>query len=108
MVSGVIAAGADVGGVPARPLNEKGEGPVDLPELVMRILGLASPPGPSDGPEQIAQWDSLGTLRLLLAVEETFGITLGEDEMKAARSVAHLTEVVAAARARASEKLAGV
>ena len=100
MVSGAIPPGAVFGGVPARALTDAAPtDALDLPDLVMRVLGLARHPDPSDGPDQIPEWDSLGTLRLLLAVEERFGITLGEDDMKAARSVAHFSEVVDRARA---------
>jgi maltose O-acetyltransferase len=104
MVSGTIPPGASFGGVPARALT--GAAPtdeLDLPNLVMHVLGLSRHPDPSEGPDQIPEWDSLGTLRLLLAVEERFGIALGEDDMKAARSVAHLSEMVAAARERATD-----
>jgi len=103
MVSGPIAAGAVVGGVPARAAGEKGLTDLDLPDLVMRVLGLAERPELRDGPDEIPQWDSLGTLRLLLAVEETFEVALGEEEMKSARSVAELAEIVGGARAKKTE-----
>jgi len=103
MVSGPIAAGAVVGGVPARAAGEKGLTDLDLPDLVMRVLGLAERPELRDGPDEIPQWDSLGTLRLLLAVEETFEVALGEEEMKSARSVAELAEIGGGARAKKTE-----
>jgi acetyltransferase-like isoleucine patch superfamily enzyme len=105
MVSGKVPAGAVYGGVPARPVSEKAEtDALDIPALIMRVLGLHERPAPSDGPDQIPQWDSLGALRLLLAIEDTFDIALGEDDMKSARSVAQLTDVVSAARDRAAQK----
>jgi acyl carrier protein len=64
--------------------------------LVQSVLGLSERPRDSDGPEQIPAWDSLGTLRLLLAIEETLGITLHEGEMRAANTVATLSEIVEA------------
>jgi acyl carrier protein len=66
----------------------------------MQVLSLPSIPDASAGPEQIAQWDSLGALRLIVAIEDTFGIALGEDQMKAARSIRDLATHVEAARLR--------
>jgi acyl carrier protein len=83
--------------VPARSLVKEVATSSDargIPQLVMSILGLPAVPSPSDGPEQIAQWDSLGTLKLLLGLEETFDVTLGEDDVKAARSVDRLSQIV--------------
>ncbi len=97
MVSGLIPSGATVGGVPARMVNAAGsttgkDG--DVAALVQAVLGLAKRPLATDGPEQIPEWDSLGTLRLLLAIEESYGITLDEKEMRAANTVAALAAVV--------------
>lgn len=103
VVSGPIAAGAIVGGVPARPLQmAKGDQETDIASLVAEVLGLDAPPGPDDGPEQIAQWDSLGSLRLLLAVEDAFGVTLGERDLKEIRSVAGLQAFIVRARESAA------
>jgi acyl carrier protein len=60
-------------------------------------------PDLSWGPDQIPEWDSLGTLRLLLAIEEAFGITVSEKEIQAARTVASLSDTVERARRRTSE-----
>jgi acetyltransferase-like isoleucine patch superfamily enzyme len=108
VVSGEVADGAVVEGNPARSRSAPVEGadaPADaaVPRLVMQVLGLRSVPGPDAGPEQIAQWDSLGALRLIVALEETFAITLAEDQVKSARSIRELTQHVAAARLRASK-----
>jgi acyl carrier protein len=93
-----------VGGVPAQVLG--GDAPattdeLDLPELLQRVLGLDQKPAPSDGPDQIPEWDSLGALKILLAVERTYQITVREDQLKSAQSVARLMEIVASARAKA-------
>ena len=102
VVSGHIAASAVVGGVPARSLvKESPSEKADLPTLVMRVLNLSAPPNLKDGPDQIPQWDSLGSLKLLLALEQTFGVTIGERQLKSAQSVAGLAEIVRAARASA-------
>lgn len=55
---------------------------------------LAEKPEPSDGPDQIPEWDSLGALKILLAIEKTYGISVREDQLKAAQSVARLDEIV--------------
>jgi acetyltransferase-like isoleucine patch superfamily enzyme/acyl carrier protein len=105
-VSGTIAAGARVSGVPARehaPPSAGGRESADLdglPEVVMRVLGLSSPPAPDHGPDQIAQWDSLGSLKLLLALEEAFEITLHEEEVVRVRNVSDLAVLVERAQER--------
>jgi hypothetical protein len=103
VVSGRIADGTVVGGVPARPVTEPalGEGH-DVATVVMRVFRLPKLPDPVDGPVEIAQWDSLGTLHLLLALEDTFGIQLSSDDVAKAGSVAGLTKLVEFARRRPS------
>jgi len=103
VVSGKVPAGARVSGVPARVVVESGADDtdaVDLPKLVMGVLGLSKPPAESDGPAQIREWDSLGALKIVLAVEEAYGVSLSEQELKAIASVAELARVVESARAR--------
>ncbi|HWZ91461.1 MAG TPA: phosphopantetheine-binding protein, partial [Polyangiaceae bacterium] len=105
VVSGRIAAGAVVAGVPARALAAAGEAngaavDVELPALVMSVLGLPSLPLPSHGPAEIREWDSLGALKLVLAIEEAFGISLSEQELKSLDSVAQLALAVTAAKSR--------
>lgn len=99
VVSGAVPAGAVFGGVPARAVTntavEPGAGGVELPELVKRVFGLKRVPDLSDGPDTIAEWDSLGSLRLLLALEEAYAVTISEEDMRAARSLARLADVVA-------------
>jgi acyl carrier protein len=106
VVSGDVAEGAVVEGNPARArfrgagAGDDAPAVSDVPRLVMQVLALPSLPDASAGPEQIAQWDSLGALRLIVAIEETFGIALAEDQMKAARSIRELAGHVEAARLR--------
>jgi acyl carrier protein len=57
-------------------------------------------PDLADGPAQIKEWDSLGALRILLAVEEDLGVTLGEQDMAKVRTVADLVATVDEARSR--------
>ena len=46
-------------------------------------------------------WDSFGHVRIVLALEQLFGIELSMAEIEAADSIAGLTSVVEAAQARA-------
>ena len=96
VVSGNIEAGSVVGGVPARPLGSglESNGKSDLVELVTRVLGLQAPPALDDGPDQIPSWDSLGTLKLLLALEEAYSVSIQHEAMKNATSVAGLSAIV--------------
>jgi len=100
VVSGVVPAGACVGGVPARsrapgPARQEGD---DLPSrvaaAVARALGLNEAPAPESGRESIPGWDSLGALLVLLALEEEFAVTLDEAKVPYASSVADLTGLV--------------
>jgi acyl carrier protein len=92
VVSGTVPPGACASGVPARvfrgaagatggPSSFLGEGDPGLLDRVRAVVaetfhvGL---PDPADGPSQIPAWDSLGTLRLLLGLEEAFGVVLPE------------------------------
>jgi serine acetyltransferase len=101
MVSGVVPSGVTIGGVPARAVvasNAAARDSVDMAELVQNVLGLAERPHPSEGPSQIPAWDSLGALRLLLAIEEMCGVSLEEEVMQAAKTVAALAAIVEAKR----------
>lgn len=109
VVSGAIPAGACASGVPARAVSDSGmlaDGPFSRPgassaDLLERIRDVVAetfhvaPPDPADGPSRIPGWDSLGSLRLLLALEEQFGVVL-PDALEDARSVDELCDVVAA------------
>jgi acetyltransferase-like isoleucine patch superfamily enzyme/acyl carrier protein len=107
VVSGTVPPGACASGVPARvfaadslaapsPLRAAAK----ASDLLERIRALVAEtfhvglPDPADGPSQIPAWDSLGTLRLLLALEEEFGIVLPE-ALGDAGNVRELCEVVA-------------
>jgi acetyltransferase-like isoleucine patch superfamily enzyme len=106
VVAGAVAAGAHVAGVPARPVGGAAlplpghAGAGDVPEVVRRALGLAGGLAPEDGPSTVPQWDSLGGLRVLLALEEAFGVGLSEDVVLRVATVADLMDVVARAVGR--------
>lgn len=105
VVSGEVPAGATVGGVPARPVGP-GQQPAaddpaaEVPRVVAETLALAAPPSPEQGPNDLAGWDSLGALRLLLALEERFGVTLDEAAVPRVRRVGDLVALVQAALER--------
>jgi hypothetical protein len=102
VVSGEVPAGARVSGVPARvkAAEVSGADAVEVPVIVMRALGLASPPALEAGPSVLPQWDSLGALKLLLALEDAFSVSLAEDEVARAACVADLAAIVSRALAR--------
>jgi acetyltransferase-like isoleucine patch superfamily enzyme/acyl carrier protein len=97
VVSGAVPAGTTVSGNPAIPLGGRVEGASSVAAVVARVFQLAGPPGPELGPDDIAAWDSLGALRLLLALEATFSIVLDERQLAGVRDVAGLERAVAAA-----------
>jgi acetyltransferase-like isoleucine patch superfamily enzyme/acyl carrier protein len=99
VVAGKIREGAVVSGVPAREAvrqeGTSGEPAADsVLNVIRQSLGLSHSPQLHHGPSEIPQWDSLGALRLLLALEEAFGVTLSEDEVLRVSTVADLTRVV--------------
>lgn len=112
VVSGAIPPDVIAGGVPARvlrrlqPLSEeqadvgRQETIVDN-QITQRVKGvftktfrLANSVNLSWGPSQIAQWDSLGHLNLIVALESEFGVTLTEDDMLHITTVRHACEVI--------------
>ncbi len=105
VVSGDVPAGARVAGVPALvkapAVVEGGPAHLDVPLVVMRTLGLPAVPALDRGPADIPEWDSLGALKLLLALEDAFGVSLAEDEMARVASVADLASMVTHALAHA-------
>jgi acetyltransferase-like isoleucine patch superfamily enzyme/acyl carrier protein len=121
VVTGKIPAGVRASGVPARVLDAAGvptrrEGAAaaandnainegTLPEQVRRVVAstfaLESPPELSSGPDSIPAWDSLGTLTLLLAIEDEFQVALSEEEMLDAKNVQDLIDSISCARGRA-------
>ena len=63
-----------------------------------------APPDPGSGPDDVPEWDSLGSLKLLLALEEAFGCTIDEDVLAAARTVGDVQRVVELTRQRAAAR----
>ena len=104
VVSGDVKENAVLQGNPARPVAvdepAMDASSAEVPKLVMQVLGLPHLPDLHDGPTTIPQWDSLGALRLIVALEDLFGIALTEDEFKGARSVLDLMGNIDAAQRR--------
>jgi acyl carrier protein len=99
-VFGVIAPGALVAGVPARTKGKESPQKTNLAvaSIVKRMFGLSSLPTPLDGPGQIPEWTSAAFIRLLLALEEVFEVTLPAEQVLQAGSIADLSKLVARAR----------
>lgn len=101
VVKGQVAAGARLRGNLARRVvpddlhfGDVALGAAAVPGVVAYTFGLPLPPAAGTHRDDIAQWDSLGTLNLLLSLEQTFGVTLAEDSIATARTVADLMEIV--------------
>jgi len=102
VVSGDVPANTVVAGVPARPERAGAMEEAEVSAIVRSVFGLKELPLPDAGPGQVPGWDSLGALKLLLALEEAFGVTLTEHDMMRAKSIADLDAVVQEAGARSS------
>jgi maltose O-acetyltransferase len=111
VVSGTVPAGVTVSGNPARA--HAGAHAAALPEdparaiplLVQEVLALRRLPDLGEGPDELPEWNSLGALRLILALEERFAITLTEEELRTAHSVRDLVDRVEVALRRSVPSL---
>lgn len=56
-------------------------------DAVALVLGIDAPPGRSLSRDTTPEWDSLRHIEIMLAIEDEFGISLGEDEFAALNSV---------------------
>jgi acetyltransferase-like isoleucine patch superfamily enzyme/acyl carrier protein len=104
VVTGVVPAGARVGGVPARAIGD-GNAEVVAVELdavltvVQRTFGMAERPASTLERSEIAAWDSLGHLNLLLSLEQTFGVLVNADALGRVAQVGDLVALLDAAPA---------
>jgi acyl carrier protein len=87
---------AALAAIVAARLDDAAGADVDLADLVQSVLGLPQRPLATQGPADIAAWDSLGTLRLLLAIEEAYKVSLNEAEMRAGNTIAALSAIIGA------------
>lgn len=105
VVSGRVAAGSHVRGVPARVVEPTREvtqletTEAAVQRVAMQVFQLSEPPRISSGPDEIPRWDSLGALSFLLALEECFQLTLNFEEAASVRQLADVVAVVQRARA---------
>ena len=105
-ISGVVAAGATVTGVPARTPGPEAPRKADAAvlDIARRVFGLPLAPAAADGPGVIGQWDGHGVIRLLLALEEEFGVTLSPERMRCATNLADVSRLVTQARSAGSSR----
>jgi acetyltransferase-like isoleucine patch superfamily enzyme/acyl carrier protein len=101
VVSGVVQSGARVSGVPARESHSPVAAPPALVATLSAVLDVVAEtfvlnelPDPAQTLESIEGWDSLGTLNLLLSLEERFGLPLSGEELFQAFSVADLADKI--------------
>jgi len=103
VVSGAVEEGMRVSGVPARPLlastakgSAQGAMTVEsrIAGVAMACFRLNALPTMEDGPGQIARWDSLGGLLLVLALEEEFGVLVGPDQAHTLRRLGDFVPVL--------------
>ena len=106
VVSGAIAAGVTVTGNPATPRvrpgpARPGHDTTDLVcETIQATFGLTTPPEPAINRDAIPAWNSLGALRLLVALTDATGLALPDTELLGATSVDEVTEIVERALVR--------
>jgi maltose O-acetyltransferase len=111
VVTGIIPPDVIAGGVPARVLRRLRPAPEQgtkdhhsqladdeitqrVKKVFVKTFRLAGSVDLSWGPSQIARWDSLGHLNLILALESEFGITMTEDDMLNIVSVRHACDII--------------
>jgi len=105
VVASDIPAGIVARGVPARAVTSDRGLPASTEETLARVTRVVgstfSVDGllPTDGPAQVRGWDSLGSLRLLLGVEDEFKIVLREGSFAEIHSVEELAAAVSTALA---------
>jgi acetyltransferase-like isoleucine patch superfamily enzyme/acyl carrier protein len=94
-VSGVVPSGVTVHGVPALALNEgAGSDLPDVPKLMRSVLGLLRRPDLGLELNDIPECDSSGIRRLVLAIKDAYGLTVLEEELRAAKTVGALCDFI--------------
>ena len=99
VVAGTIPPHTTVAGNPAIDTSviagSSTHGTID--EVIATVFQLSSPLADDVRPEQVAGWDSLGMLRLLLALESAFDIVLDEQRLIAVTDVGDIKRLIASA-----------
>ena len=98
VVSGTVEPGVFATGVPARAARKSSaSADADLADRIRAIVAetfdTSRPVELAHGPREIPRWDSLGTLRLLLAVEDDLGVRLGDGGLYGAKTVADVVAI---------------
>lgn len=105
VVSGTVAAGIHVGGVPAREIRvrvgARGGATLDRVEATDRVARIIAETFQvpravilDDGPATLPGWDSLGVLRLLVTLEDELGVTVDAERLAGARSVREVVAIL--------------
>jgi acetyltransferase-like isoleucine patch superfamily enzyme/acyl carrier protein len=113
VIAGIVEAGVSTSGIHRRIADVPRRSPAgrrehadiftDVSAVVRRTFAWSHDIQPEDGPAQIAGWDSLGSLRLLLALEEEFQITFPDEGLSRVEDVAQLCSAVSVAVAHGQE-----
>lgn len=108
VVKGEVPPGAHVSGNPARAAVRSGRSDpirhIDLDSVIDVLVftfGLRERPSPSLSRQSLPQWDSLGTLNLLLSLEQAFGVSLSSSALLGVETVGDLVPLLEAAAAAA-------
>ena len=99
VVSGVVPPGAKASGVPARVAGPSAPSTspdvsARVQDVVARVFNRTAPPAPSLELERLSGWGGEGALRLLVAIEDEFGLALPEDEWLKVRTPADLVALI--------------
>lgn len=100
VVVGSIPDGACVSGNPAsdetRPVAGGGDPATMVPAVFAEVLGLSVPPSMAASRDTLADWSSLGSVRILAALERATGRRLPERVVYEAATVGAVVEAVRA------------
>jgi acetyltransferase-like isoleucine patch superfamily enzyme/acyl carrier protein len=98
VVSGQVPAGAVVAGVPAVRVDGAETPPApyasNVADIVRVAPGLPEPLDPACRRDSLAEWDSLGALNVLLALEQRFHTTLDPSQMLRAETMGDVAALV--------------
>jgi acyl carrier protein len=83
-----------VGDLERRVNHSRRSTPSVVREVIALVFGLTDLPNAAARPQDIAGWDSLGMLELVLALESTCGISLDERHLATVRNVGDLEHLV--------------
>jgi acyl carrier protein len=73
-----------------------------LQEVFRQVFDDDAPITPETNRQSVAGWDSVAQVKLILALEEEFGIRFTEDEVSSIESVGDFLRAIEAAKVRPS------